>query len=66
MPRKNKTIRHKRYDASSFRAPQKRRFNSKQEAKNAIIELQKYNLDLKLYVYQSPIDGGWYLTSKEC
>ena len=26
-------------------------------------ELQKYNLDLKLSTYQSPADGGWYLTT---
>jgi len=63
MPRKNRTPKHIPYQNNSARAPQKKRFVSRQAAQNAIKELQKYHLDLELDIYQSPADGGWYLTS---
>lgn len=63
MPRKNRTPKHQRYQNNSARAPQKKRFKSRSEAEKAIRELQKYHLYLKLDCYQSPVDGGWYLTS---
>lgn len=64
MPRKNHTIPHQRYQPTSATAPKKKRFPSKQAAERAIRELQKYHLDLELDIYHSPVDGGWYLTSK--
>lgn len=64
MPRRNRTPKHTPYQNKSARAPQKKRFVSRQAALNAIKELQKYHLDLKLDIYQSPADGGWYLTSR--
>ena len=33
-------------------------------ALRAIAELRKYQLDVQLRAYQSPHDGGWYLTSQ--
>lgn len=64
MPRKNHTSKHDYYKPRTATAPEKKRFASKQAAERAIRELQKYNLDLELDVYQSPVDGGWYLTSR--
>jgi hypothetical protein len=63
MPRRNNTPKHIPYEPESAAAPLKKRFSSKQAALQAIKELQKYHLDLELSTYQSPIDGGWYLTS---
>jgi len=65
MPRKNKTIPHQPYQPKSAAAPLKKRFASRQLALQAIKELKKYHLDISLSAYQSPIDGGWYLTSGE-
>ncbi|QCT39770.1 hypothetical protein GWK73_01635 [Candidatus Saccharibacteria bacterium oral taxon 955] len=65
MPRKNRTPKHKPYQPRSATTPDKRRFLSRDAALRAIKELQKYHLDLELDIYQSPIDGGWYLTSKK-
>jgi len=63
MPRRNNTPKHVPYEPNTAAAPLKKRFPSRQAALQAIKELQKYNLDLELSTYQSPIDGGWYLTS---
>lgn len=64
MPRRNRTPKHDYYVNKTAHAPQKKRFPSKQAALDAIRELQKYHLELELDVYQSPVDGGWYLTSR--
>ena len=63
MPRKNNTPKHQPYLPRTATAPFKKRFASRQAALLAIKELQKYHLELALDVYQSPVDGGWYLTS---
>lgn len=63
MPRRNNTPKHIPYEPKTAAAPLKKRFPSRQAALQAIKELQKYNLDLELSTYQSPVDGGWYLTS---
>lgn len=63
MPRRNRTKPHVPYEPKTAHAPAKKRFASRDEALRAIKELQKYNLDLKLSTYQSPVDGGWYLTT---
>ncbi len=64
MPRRNKTPRHQPYQPVSTSEASKIRYKSKAEAEKAIVELQKYHLDLILYVYQAPGDKGWYLTGK--
>lgn len=63
MPRRNRTPKHEPYQPRTAAAPLKKRFASRQTAQLAIRELQKYHLDLELDIYQSPVDGGWYLTS---
>ena len=63
MPRRNNTPKHEPYQSHTAGAPLKKRFVSRQAALLAIRELQKYQLDLELSTYQSPDDGGWYLTS---
>lgn len=65
MPRKNKTPEHQPYQPRTAAAPLKKRFSSRQTALLAIKELQKYQLELELDTYQSPVDGGWYLTSRK-
>lgn len=64
MPRHNRTPRFTPYVSRTAHAPQKKRFGSRQAALLAIHEIQKYQLDLELSIYQSPVDGGWYLTSR--
>lgn len=64
MPRKNRTPKHTYYQPTTAATPEKKRFPSRQAAEQAIRELQKYHLDIQLAVYQSPVDGGWYLTSR--
>ena len=64
MPRKNKTPKHQPYQPRTAVAPLKKRFSSRQAALLAIKEVEKYHLDIALDIYQSPVDGGWYLTSR--
>lgn len=65
MPRRNRAPRHDRYDPTPLaHTTPKRVFASKHAAEQAAKELRKYDLDLKLSVYQSPTDGKWYLSSK--
>jgi hypothetical protein len=65
MPRRNKPA------ISAVRRTQptseatKRRFATKQAAKSAAKERMRYHENLQLSVYQSPHDGGWYLTSRQ-
>jgi len=63
MPRKNNTPKHLPFQPRSATAPLKKRFVSKQAALRAMTELQKYYLDFRVTVYQSPVDGGWYFTT---
>ncbi|MCA0227992.1 hypothetical protein LCH21_00865 [Patescibacteria group bacterium] len=63
MPRRNRTPKHQPYQPTTAAAPLKKRFASKQAAARAVVELSKYHLDLQLDIYQSPVDGGWYLTT---
>jgi len=65
MPRKNSRPKHQPYQPRTAAAPLKKRFASRQAALSAIKELQKYHLELELDIYQSPVDGGWYLTSRK-
>ncbi len=65
MPRHNHTQPHIRYDPVHLSHTQpKRAFSSKQAAELAIQDIQKYQPDIKLYVYRSPIEGTWHLSSK--
>lgn len=64
MPRRNHTPKIEQYKPRVSAQSPKKRFVSRQAALTAIKELQKYHLELELRVYQSPDDGGWYLTSK--
>lgn len=63
MPRRNKTPKHRPYRSPRSEAT-KKRYLSRAAALRAITELRKYQLDVQLRVYQSPHDGGWYLTSQ--
>ena len=63
MPRRNKTPKHQSYRPPHNEAA-KKRYPSRAAALRAITELRKYQLDVQLRVYQSPHDGGWYLTSQ--
>lgn len=65
MPRRNKTAKHTPYQPAASAESAKKRFGSRQAAIAAITELKKYHLDIELSVYQSPTDGGWYLTSSK-
>lgn len=64
MPRRNKTPKHQPYRPPRSEAA-KKRYPSRAAALRAIAELRKYQLDVQLRVYQSPHDGGWYLTSQQ-
>lgn len=64
MPRRNHTPPHQPYDPSPLTHSQpKRAFQSKRAAEAAAKAIMRYELDLELYVYQSPTDGKWYLSS---
>ena len=64
MPRRNKTPKHQPYHPPRSETA-KKRYPSRAAALRAITELRKYQLDVQLRVYQSPHDGGWYLTSQQ-
>ena len=64
MPRRNKQPIIKRVLIARQPEANKVRYPSKQAALSAANERMRYHLDLQLSVYQSPQDGGWYLTSK--
>jgi hypothetical protein len=64
MPRRNKTPKHQPYRQPRSETA-KKRYPSRATALRAITELRKYQLDVQLRVYQSPHDGGWYLTSQQ-
>ncbi|MBP6038341.1 MAG: hypothetical protein KA604_03320 [Candidatus Saccharimonas sp.] len=61
MPRSHSTPKIIRYKPNSSEQS-KTRYATKRAAENAIKDLQMYHLDLNLRTYQSPTDGGWYLT----
>lgn len=64
MPRRNKLkiISGRRNQPTT--ESNKMRYTTKRAAQQAATEAAKYHLDLRLSVYQSPGDGGWYLTSR--
>lgn len=65
MPRRNRVQPHQRYRSSSLsHSAPKRSFAGRDDAKRAIEAIKRYNLDIKLSVYQSPLDGKYYLSSK--
>ena len=64
MPRRNKHPIVKRVLAAQSPEISKVRYPSKQAALSAANDRMRYHLELELSVYQSPQDGGWYLTSK--
>lgn len=64
MPRRNKQLIVKRVLTVQSPEAGKIRYPSKQAALSAANDRMCYHLDLVLSVYQSPQDGGWYLTSK--
>lgn len=61
MPRRNNTPKHTPY-APSVSEQAKTRYRSKADAERAAEDLMRYDLNLTLRAYQSPTDGGWYLT----
>lgn len=65
MPRRNHTPKHARYDPTPLaHTARKRAFATKRDAEAAVRKLQAYDINLQLSVYQSPIDGKWYLSSR--
>jgi hypothetical protein len=63
MPRRNKSP-HVVRSVTRQLAAQKTRYRNKHDAQAAADDQMRYQLDLILRVYQSPNDGGWYLTSE--
>lgn len=61
MPRRNKTPKHVPFKPTSH-SQAKTRYATRADAERAIAHLQRYNLELSLRTYQSPTNGGWYLT----
>ena len=64
MPRRNKPkyVLYRRDQPAAEK--NKVRYATKQAAERGAAETIKYQPDLHFSVYQSPIDGGWYLTSQ--
>ena len=59
MPRRNRTPKHTPYQNKSARAPQKKRFASRQAALNAIKELQNTTSTSSLtFINRQPTVGG--------
>ncbi|MFZ1361143.1 MAG: hypothetical protein WAS27_03920 [Candidatus Saccharimonadales bacterium] len=63
MPRRNNTQPHQPFHFVNHEAS-KTRFRSQQAAQKAANRQMLITFNLKLYVYQSPFDGGWYITRK--
>lgn len=63
MPRRNKNVKHTLYQPSNGEVG-KTRYATKREAEEAAEHRMLLHMNLTLYVYQSPLDRGWYLTSK--
>ncbi|HRC28308.1 MAG TPA: hypothetical protein PKV96_02880 [Candidatus Saccharimonas sp.] len=62
MPRRNKSPRIIK-SIPQQPAKQKTRYTNEHDARRAADYQMRHHLDLVLRVYQSPTDGGWYLTS---
>jgi hypothetical protein len=62
MPRRNKSTIKRHIPRSSTNESAKVKYPTKQAALIAAEYTMRHNLDLVLTVYQSPHDGGWYLT----
>ena len=63
MPRKNNTPKHTPFVPPNNEQT-KTRYATKREAEAAAEHRMLLHMSLTLYVYQSPLDKGWYLTSK--
>ena len=63
MPRRNKNVKHTPYQLATSEG-EKTRYATKRAAEEAAEHRMLLHMDLTLYVYQSPLDRGWYLTSK--
>ncbi|OYX37939.1 hypothetical protein B7Z00_02590 [Candidatus Saccharibacteria bacterium 32-50-10] len=63
MPRRNKQPTLRRTPPTHSAERSKVRYATKQQAMAAAKDRMLYHPDLELSVYQSPADGGWYLTS---
>ncbi|MBC7764595.1 hypothetical protein H7Y29_02680 [Microbacteriaceae bacterium] len=63
MPRRHKPLKNQSKRPTISPEAGKVRYPSKHAAEHAAKEVSKYNLDVNLRTYQSPINGGWYLTS---
>jgi|APMI01.1.fsa_nt_gi hypothetical protein len=64
MPRRNHTQKVTRKIPQLRPEAQKTRYASRQSAQKAAEQQMLYYPELQLSIYQSPYDGGWYLTSK--
>ncbi|MFZ1802151.1 MAG: hypothetical protein WAW62_04600 [Candidatus Saccharimonas aalborgensis] len=62
MPRRNRTPKRVPYQKPATERV-KVRYTTKQAAEAAIRHTAIYSPDISLRTYQSPQDGGWYLTS---
>lgn len=64
MPRKNRPVLHLKRAPTQKPEIGKIRYASKHAAEQKIRDSKLYSPDVALSTYQSPRDGGWYLTSK--
>ena len=64
MPRRNNTPKHTPYQLTNHEAS-KTRYATKREAEKAADYQMLMKPDLEIYVYQSDLDRGWYLTRKK-
>jgi hypothetical protein len=64
MPRKNKNVKHTPHTPANPHGA-KTRYQTRSEAERAADYRMLLNPGLDLYVYQSPDDGGWYLTRQK-
>ena len=64
MPRKNRPVLRLKRTTTQKPEAGKIRYPSKHAAEQKIRDSKLYNPDVILSTYQSPTDGGWYLTSK--
>lgn len=64
MPRRNNMQKVTRKIPQPRPEAQKTRYASRHAAQKAAEHQMLYHPELQLSIYQSPYDGGWYLTSK--
>ncbi|MGB4762578.1 MAG: hypothetical protein WBP12_04465 [Candidatus Saccharimonas sp.] len=63
MPRRNHTPKSTKRLPNTTPEAGKIRYPTKAAADRQIREIQKYQPDIRLSTYRSPVDSGWYLTS---